>query len=500
MRSIIEKLISYKKFISVSYGALIFLLISRLLANFIIPLNDTTEARYTEIARKMLETGNWVTLQQDYGIPFWAKPPLSTWLTAISMKCFGINEFAARLPSLILSLAMLWLVWKLAKKQVDSVVALITTLVLSGSFFFFLNAGAVMTEPALIFCTTLSFVAFWFAINEETKLWSYLFFVGLGLGLLAKGPIAVVLVGLPIFFWVLLRKEWLNLWRRLPWVTGTLLLCFIALPWYLLAEHRTPGFLNYFILGEHVQRFLTPGWSGDKYGMAHNAPKGIIWIFALVGLLPWTGILLFWLLKYRRRCFKSNKGDGWTSYLVLNTVLPLLFFTFAGNIIYPYVFPILPAFALLFTEIWKSRAYSLAKSFWIPYCAVIAGVFALVASILFTLTPNYVGKTQKPVIAAWQSHAATHKGDLVYWGPPDFSAQFYSHGLAKAGDLKYICALIQHKTQFYLFLYERDSAALPAALLKQLQLIEVFNFKKNKALLLYNPASSPLPSLQCQGF
>ncbi len=66
-----------------------------------IPLNDVSEARYAEIARKMLETGNWVTPQHDYGVPFWAKPPLSTWLSAFSMKLFGVNEFAARLPGLL---------------------------------------------------------------------------------------------------------------------------------------------------------------------------------------------------------------------------------------------------------------------------------------------------------------------------------------------------------------------------------------------------------------
>ena len=57
------------------------LLILRLLTMWVIPLTDTTEARYAEIARKMLETGNWVTLWHDYGIPFWAKPPLSTWIS-----------------------------------------------------------------------------------------------------------------------------------------------------------------------------------------------------------------------------------------------------------------------------------------------------------------------------------------------------------------------------------------------------------------------------------
>ena len=50
----------------------------------------------------MLETGDWLVPQFDYGVPFWGKPPLSTWLSAASMAVFGVNEFAARLPSLLL--------------------------------------------------------------------------------------------------------------------------------------------------------------------------------------------------------------------------------------------------------------------------------------------------------------------------------------------------------------------------------------------------------------
>ena len=68
----------------------------RLLTLAAYPLMDPTEARYGEIARKMLETGNWVMPQFDYGVPFWGKPPLSTWLSATSMAMLGSNEFAAR--------------------------------------------------------------------------------------------------------------------------------------------------------------------------------------------------------------------------------------------------------------------------------------------------------------------------------------------------------------------------------------------------------------------
>ena len=69
------------------------------------PLMDSTESRYAEIARKMLETGNWLTPQFDYGVPFWGKPPLSTWLSAAAMAVLGVGEFAARLPSFLLALA-----------------------------------------------------------------------------------------------------------------------------------------------------------------------------------------------------------------------------------------------------------------------------------------------------------------------------------------------------------------------------------------------------------
>ena len=74
------------------------------------PLTDTTEARYAEVARKMAELGNWVTPLYDYGVPFWAKPPLTTWLSAISLQMFGVNEFAARLPYFLLAVFIACLV------------------------------------------------------------------------------------------------------------------------------------------------------------------------------------------------------------------------------------------------------------------------------------------------------------------------------------------------------------------------------------------------------
>lgn len=465
---------------------LAFLLICRLISMYFIPLNDTTEARYAEIARKMLETGNWVTPLHDYGVPFWAKPPLSTWMAALSMKLFGVNELAVRLPSLLLSIGILGLVWQLAKKRSGAFVATTAVIVLASCLYFFLNAGTVMTDPALLFCTTLSMSAFWQAIVDKSRGWSYLFFVGLGLGLLAKGPIAVVLVGMPIFIWVFIRQQWRALWQQLPWIKGTLLLLAIALPWYLLAESRTPGFLNYFILGEHFGRFLQAGWQGDKYGFAHSAPYGMIWVYEWVGMLPWTIPLLGWSLYNAKKIpLLCKDDDGWVSYLLLTVFMPLAFFTFARNIIYPYTFPTLPAFALLFAEL-SARA-SLPADLWRKYIrwAAIPGVMFLAATAVFLLKPQWVAKSQKPVIVAWKDKNPALHSNLVYWGDKvQFSAQFYSGGKAqKALTTETLCPLLSNHLANYIVINSKEPTPLPALFSTHLTAIQTIQVLKERYTL-----------------
>ena len=85
---------SDQRFLLFALGALFAV---RLLAMFWWPFTDSTEARYAEIARKMVETGDWITPQFDYGVPFWGKPPLHTWLSALGMKLFGVGAFGARI-------------------------------------------------------------------------------------------------------------------------------------------------------------------------------------------------------------------------------------------------------------------------------------------------------------------------------------------------------------------------------------------------------------------
>ena len=132
------------------WALLIFTMLIRLLSLGSYPLADTTEARYGEIARLMAETGDWITPQIHQGVPFWGKPPLSTWLSAISIRILGANEFAIRLPSFLIAVTVLALVYSLALRQRGRDFALVATVGLATSVIFFVSSGAVMTDPALV--------------------------------------------------------------------------------------------------------------------------------------------------------------------------------------------------------------------------------------------------------------------------------------------------------------------------------------------------------------
>ena len=134
--------------------ALAALVVARLISLALYPLMDQTEARYGDIARRMVERSDWVTPWFTEDRPFWGKPPLSFWATALSFKLFGINEFAGRLPHLILGFAVAALTWVYARRQ-SARAAWHAVALLSATLLFVASSGAVMTDMSLALGTTL---------------------------------------------------------------------------------------------------------------------------------------------------------------------------------------------------------------------------------------------------------------------------------------------------------------------------------------------------------
>ncbi|MDO8772914.1 MAG: glycosyltransferase family 39 protein [Burkholderiaceae bacterium] len=432
----------------VLWALLLGIVLWRLASLGLYPLMDTTEARYAEIARKMVEKGDWITPWYEPNKPFWGKPPLSFWLTAVSFHIFGINEWAARLPHLLAALTVGWLTWRLARRR-SEYEALVSAVLLASSTLFFVAAGAVMTDMTLAVATTLAMRSFWICVsgNDAEKQWQrWLFFLAVGIGLLAKGPIAAVLIFAPVLLWTLHTGHVRHVWTTLPWAGGMLLALGIAAPWYYLAETATPGFLRYFLLGEHWQRFVTPGWQGDRYGTAHISPWGTIWWYAVVASLPWS--LLAPVVAYqswiaRRSSDHENVRERrWRRYLLWWAVTPCLFFTLAGNILWTYVLPGLPALA-----IWAARYVvprlpkRLRMHTWTLAMATAAPITFAAYVAYGQIGERFQLNSAKALVQEYQAIRGD-RSPLLTYGFKSYSLTFYSGGAAQ--EVKELFQLTQY--------------------------------------------------------
>ena len=415
------------------FWLLITIVISRLFAMALVPMIDTTEARYGEVARLMAETGDWITPWFNYDVPFWGKPPLSFWLQALSFHLFGVTEFAARLPSWLANLGMLGLIYTLSRHITCHRQALISTLIFSTMGLSFLMSGAVLTDPFLALGTTLSFVSIILTMRNPRSLWRWWFFVGLAIGLLAKGPLVLVLVGGPIFLWVIWHWQWREL-AKVPWVSGTLITALLSIPWYIAAELKSPGFINYFIVGEHFLRFVDSGWKGDLYGTAHKESFGTIWLHWILASLPWGPIALVilvrrWLISKQWNLFFKHKLTDEQRLLLLAAIFPSLFFTFSGNILWTYQLPALVPLSILISMLIANSKLigKLKNTAFITTIALVPLVLVLIGFYAH-FYPDKL-KNEKSLVAYYEKNKNYNTPPLIYIEKLPFSARFYSKGL-----------------------------------------------------------------------
>jgi 4-amino-4-deoxy-L-arabinose transferase-like glycosyltransferase len=409
-----------------------FLLVGRVLLLVLAPHADPSESRYAEIARKMVETGDWITPQFDYGVPFWAKPPLAMWLSALGLDLFGVNEFGSRIFIFFAALGVLAIVADSARRELGKGTGLIASTVLIAMPLFFYCSAAVMTDLALLLGTTLAMTGFRNAMRGGSKLQGYVLFVGLAIGLLAKGPLALVIALPPIVGWLLLSGRWRQAWKPVPWLSGTLLMLALAVPWYVMAESKTPGFLDYFLVGEHWKRFTVRGWQGDLYGNAHPVPPGTIWFHLLLGSFPSCfGLLAVPLARWRAFRTWAMSNDARGLYWMLWALWPVAFFTPARNIIATYPLPALPALALLLTEICRRPLGLSWRKLFHPQHPALSGVTVLLVGLAMVVSfffPAHAPKQSERELVQRYARERQPGDHLLYYGPRKYSAEFYSEG------------------------------------------------------------------------
>src|SRR3989475_6587093 len=313
------------------------------------------EPRYAQIAREMLARHDWITPTLD-GRPWLEKPALYYWQAMLAYHIFGVSDSAARLPSAIDATLMIFAVYYFLRRfrpafELDG--ALITAS-LAGVIGF---ARAASMDMPLSAAFTIALLA-WFAWYESgSKRFLTLFYAFLGLGMLAKGPVAPVLAAIIIAVFALAIRNAAIIARTL-WVPGITLFCAVVLPWYIAVQMRNPEFFRVFILEHNLARFRT-----NLYH--HTEP---LWYFVpvlLLGLIPWTMFVVAAAMEAARAWWKRriiSSTESLNIFLVIWILIPVIFFSMSQSKLPGYILPALPAGALLVAEYARTRIAENARS------------------------------------------------------------------------------------------------------------------------------------------
>ena len=185
-----------------------------------------------------------------------------------------------------------------------------------------------------------------------------------GIGALCKGLADWALIGMPLIAYAIAVRKPIALFKQVfDWLGVGVAIC-IFMPWYIAAEYYNPGFLNYFIVGEHFSRFLIPAWKGDRYGNAHVEALGTIWIFWVAAIFPWIGVFVSQIYKFMLK--KTAHIEPLERFLWCATLMPLVFFTFAHNIIWTYGLTALVPFTVLVARWMENVSATLVR--WTSIC------------------------------------------------------------------------------------------------------------------------------------
>jgi len=170
-------------------------------------LFDWDEINFAESAREMIVTGDYLTVRVNY-IPFWEKPPLFIWMQVLSMKLFGINEFAARFPNAVCGIITLLLLYSIGRKIYDRAFGLIWVMAYAGSLLPFLYFKSGIMDPwfNLFIFLGIYRIYLYFTLDTGRKLNVSLSALFIGLAILTKGPVALLVFLLCLVTYILLKK------------------------------------------------------------------------------------------------------------------------------------------------------------------------------------------------------------------------------------------------------------------------------------------------------
>jgi 4-amino-4-deoxy-L-arabinose transferase-like glycosyltransferase len=366
-------------------------------------LTGADEPRYAQIAREMLARHDWIVPTLN-GAPWLEKPALLYWKMMNSYAIFGVSDWAARVPAAFHATAVVFGIFFFMRRfrfasELDAAMIAASS---AGMIGFGRGASTDMLVSAPF---ALAMMCWWTWHQTNKKLWLVIFYGLLGVGALAKGPVALALAVLVVGAYAVLRREGKIFVRSLSPI-GFLLFAAIVLPWYLAVQHQVPQFFRVFFIEHNLERFGTNLYQ-------HSQPFWYYIPVFLLATIPWTLFAVPALIDAGKNAWKrwrvnsqsidgepvivdtnAQTDDGLTSFLFVWTLVPIIFFSISRAKLPGYILPSIPAAALLTAEyVHRLKAIPrLLTSFHALLCAVLM-VAALMApfAMMKVQPPSYMG-------------------------------------------------------------------------------------------------------------
>jgi 4-amino-4-deoxy-L-arabinose transferase-like glycosyltransferase len=309
------------------------------------------EGRYAEMAREMFASGDWITTRLN-GIKYFEKPPLQTWMNALTFELFGVGDWQARLWTGLCGLSGVVLTGLAGRRVFGQRIGFYAALVLGSSFYWVACSQINSLDMSLAAMMTLALCSLLIAQRDqalpaERRNWMLACWAGMALSVLAKGLIGLVLPGAVLVLYTIFARDW-RIWTRLHAGKGLLLFFAIAAPWFVLVGLQNPEQPHFFFIHEHFDRFL----------LKDHHREAAWWVFfALLaaGSVPWVGVLVQSLVLGARRTSDADP-EGIAGLparfrprllLLIWVAFIILFFTKSNSKLPGYIVPVFPAAALL---------------------------------------------------------------------------------------------------------------------------------------------------------
>jgi 4-amino-4-deoxy-L-arabinose transferase-like glycosyltransferase len=311
----------------------------------VMPQMEPDETRYSLIPSAMNQTGNYVTPHIKNTI-YLEKPPLAYWVTALSFRILGENDFSARLFTGLCAWGCILLTFFIGRHFRDEKTGLYAAAVLTISVLpFILGRLNILDMPLTFFLCLSIWLGYLSLTSEKKKYLYYLFYFSCALAFLTKGIIGVAFPFAILVIWLVWAGRWRQILQLISPV-GILIFLVVVCPWLYLAQKENADFLWFFFVREHFLRFTT---------QMHGKSEPFYYFLPIIigGTIPWS-VYLIQACRLRRKAITEwLYGKDENKFLAVWFLFILIFYSVSSSKLIPYIVPVFLPVALFAGSIFR---------------------------------------------------------------------------------------------------------------------------------------------------